>query len=139
MDEFTAVLRAREFVKNASIGSIPVDLRKYLDIIKAECKVEYDFDDDQSGETTVIAGRRCIFINGLHSSERQRFTTLHEIAHVVLELPSIHGHKLDDRALISMRIDHLRKCFVMCLLRNVFYHPCFLSEMLIFPRLIFRA
>jgi hypothetical protein len=101
MDEFTAVLRAREFVKNASIGSIPVDLRKYLDIIKAECKVEYDFDDDQSGETTVIAGRRCIFINGLHSSERQRFTTLHEIAHVVLELPSVHGHKLDDRALIS--------------------------------------
>jgi Zn-dependent peptidase ImmA (M78 family) len=43
-----------------------------------------------SGNTTLISGRHCIFVNGRHTLERQRFTILHEIAHILLCLPSIH-------------------------------------------------
>ena len=126
MDEFTAVLRARQFIAKASLESIPVDIQNYLRLIKAECRIEDDFDDDQSGETTVIAGRRCIFVNGRHNDERQRFTILHEIAHVVLDLPSAHGQKLNDRALnsYSQRPPEEILCDVFaaeCLLPSTFF------------------
>ena len=39
---------------------------------------------------TSYQGRHFIIVNGSHSEERQRFTVLHEIGHIVLELPSNH-------------------------------------------------
>ena len=45
-----------------------------------------------------------ITVNGNHKKERQRFTVLHEIAHIVLELPSEHhGTTITTQELISYR------------------------------------
>jgi hypothetical protein len=41
-----------------------------------------------------MGSRRIICINGNHSLERQRFTALHEVAHLYLEMPSKHGDVL---------------------------------------------
>ena len=45
---------------------------------------------DEAGHTVVVAGKRCIIVNGNDRLERQRFTALHEVAHIVLELPTEH-------------------------------------------------
>ena len=101
MDEFIAVVRAREFVRQAGINAIPIDIDHYLKAAKATYRVRHDFPDDVSGNTAPIAGRHCIFVNGKHSLERQRFTILHEIAHIVLELPSIHESLITSATLMS--------------------------------------
>ena len=101
MDEFTAVLRARQFIRQIGIDAIPVDIDHYLKAAQAIYRVRHDFADDVSGNTTRISGRHCIFVNGRHTFERQRFTILHEIAHIVLELPSIHDSVLKTATLMS--------------------------------------
>ena len=68
---------------------------------KAIYKVRDDLPDDVSGNTTSIAGRHCIFVNGRHTLERQRFTILHEIAHIVLDLPSVHDSLISTAVLMS--------------------------------------
>ena len=102
-DEFGVVLQARKFVEEAGIDSIPADLDRYLsmDGVNARCKVDNTLADDEAGQTTVISGRHCIFVNGRHSRERQRFTICHELAHIVLGLPSIHEQSTGNEALLS--------------------------------------
>lgn len=95
MDEFDAVLRARKFIEQVVIESIPVNLSRYLDVAEARYKVRDDLDDDEAGRTTLIAGKHHIFVNGRHSPEKQRFTILHELAHIVLDLPSLHEQGLN--------------------------------------------
>lgn len=90
MDEFTVILKARQFVKDAGIESIPVDIKKYAAAINASIKVNDDLADDESGQTFPLADKHIITVNGNHKEERQRFTVLHEIAHIVLEMPSKH-------------------------------------------------
>lgn len=101
MDEFTAVVRAREFIRQAGIHSVPVEMDSYLKAAKAIYRVRHDFAEDVSGNTAVISGHHCIFVNGQHIHERQRFTILHEIAHIVLGLPSIHDSILKTAVLMS--------------------------------------
>src|SRR5262249_13200133 len=90
MDERTAVTRARQFIRQVGIDSIPVKMGLCLQAAKAIREIRHDFPDNVSGNTTLISGRHCIFVNGRHTLERQRFTILHEIAHIFLCLPSIH-------------------------------------------------
>lgn len=102
MDEFAIILKARQFIKDAGISSIPVDIEKYAAAAKAKIKVSSDLDDDESGQTFPLAGKHIITINGNHREERQRFTVLHEIAHIVLELPSQHhGTNMTTSDLVS--------------------------------------
>jgi hypothetical protein len=101
MDEFTAVVRARQFIRQAGVNAIPVEMDSYLHAAKAIYKVRHDLPDDVSGNTTLIAGRHCIFVNGGHTLERQRFTILHEIAHIVLGLPSVHNSLIKTAVLMS--------------------------------------
>jgi len=101
IDEFSVVMRAREFIRQAGVDSVPVDLDRYLGVIKAKCMVVDDLDDEEAGQTTMIAGRHCLFINGRHSRERQRFTIVHEVAHIVLNLPSLHQQKIGVPSLYS--------------------------------------
>jgi Zn-dependent peptidase ImmA (M78 family) len=128
IDEFAAVLRAREFIQQAAIDSIPIDLDRYLDVIRARCKIVDDLDDEEAGQTTVIAGRHCIFVNGRHSPERQRFTVLHEVGHIVLGLPSGHEPKIGMQALYSYAVRPKEEilCDVFaaeCLLPADFFKP----------------
>lgn len=90
MQELSVILKARQFIKEAGIDSIPVDIERYAKAANAKIKVSYDLDDDESGQTFPIGGKNIITVNGNHLEERQRFTILHEIAHIILELPSNH-------------------------------------------------
>jgi len=95
MDEFQAILKARQFVRNAGITAVPVELERLAAAANAKIKFVHDLSDDESGQTTQHKGKHIIIVNGNHREERQRFTVLHEIAHIVLELPSQHhGPKL---------------------------------------------
>ena len=104
MDEFTVILKARQFIRDAGINSVPVDIDRFASAANAKIKVCDDLDDDESGQTFPFDGKNIIMVNGNHSEERQRFTVLHEIAHIVLELPSQHhGGNLSTPHLISYR------------------------------------
>lgn len=104
MDEFTVILKARQFVRDAGINSIPVDMERYAAASKAAIKVSYNLHDAESGQTFPLSGRHIITVNGNHREERQRFTVLHEIAHIILELPSQHhGTNISTSDLLSYR------------------------------------
>lgn len=104
MDEFTVILKARQFVRDADIDSIPVDIEKYAAAAKASVKVSSDLANEESGQTFPLGGKHIITVNGNHKDERQRFTVLHEIAHIVLELPSQHhGANISTSELVSYR------------------------------------
>ena len=102
MDEFRVILKARQFIQDAGIDSVPVDIERYAAAANAKIKVLHDLANDESGQTFPLGGKNIITVNGNHREERQRFTVLHEIAHVVLELPSQHhGANITTRDLIS--------------------------------------
>lgn len=105
MDEFTAVLRARELIRAAGIKSVPVNIDKYLSLgkIQAVVRIDNNLSEDEAGSCTIISGRRVIFVNGRHSPERQRFTILHELGHIVLGIVSSHSAKTKTSDLISYR------------------------------------
>ena len=90
MDEFRTVLEAREFLRKAGIKSVPVDIGRLAAAANATVWVAHDLANDESGQTTSYQGKHFIIVNGNHSEERQRFTVLHEIGHIVLRLPSKH-------------------------------------------------
>ena len=90
MDEFQTILGARRFVGDTGNESVPVDIEHLAAAAKAKIKIAYDLADDESGQTTRFKGKHLIIVNGNHREERQRFTVLHEIAHIVLGLPSQH-------------------------------------------------
>lgn len=70
---------------------MPVDLASLAAAANAKVKVVGDLRNDESGQTTQIGGKHLIVVNGNHREERQRFTVLHELGHIVLGLPSRHG------------------------------------------------
>ena len=90
MNEFPTILCARQFLRDAGNHSVPVDIERLAVAANAKIKVAYDLADDESGQTTRFKGKHVIIVNGNHTEERQRFTVLHEIAHIVLGLPSQH-------------------------------------------------
>lgn len=90
IDEMTAVLRARAFVSKVGPSAIPVPMDGYLAEAKAIVRVEDDLQEGLLGMSFSLSGKNYICLNGKDSAERQRFTVCHEIAHVVLGLPSDH-------------------------------------------------
>ena len=90
MNEFPTILRARQFLRNVGNRAVPVDIESLATAANAKVKIAYDLADNESGQTTRIRGKNVIIVNGNHSEDRQRFTVLHEIGHIVLELPSQH-------------------------------------------------
>lgn len=122
MDELSIILKARKFVRDAGIDSIPVDIERFASTVNARIKVSNDLYDDESGQTFPFGGKNIITVNGNHCEERQRFTVLHEIAHIVLELPSQHhGRNLTTSDLISYRQRPMEE--VLC---DVFAAECLL-------------
>lgn len=94
MNEFPTILKARQFIRDAGINKVPVDIECLAAAANAKIKIVDDLEDDESGQIIPLDDRRIILVNGRHSEERQRFTALHEIAHIVLELPSQHHGKM---------------------------------------------
>ncbi|KLC09876.1 hypothetical protein TB9_09295 [Xanthomonas perforans] len=96
MDELTAIGRAQALVKD--IASAPVDAVGIAQGLGFEVKFA-DLPANQAGNTFPKAGRKIICINQNDDPYRQRFTTLHEVAHHVLDLPSKHGEVLPSNEL----------------------------------------
>jgi len=92
--EFEAEQKARRFVRDAGISAVPVDLGLYL--TKVAGKVSLDvLDPGEAGYTMVTGAGSLITINEMDRATRRRFTVCHEIGHLVLDLPSEHGHGPD--------------------------------------------
>lgn len=89
-DEVLAVLEARRFVSTVRPTTIPVPMRPYLDAVGASLRHETDLQDNEPGWSFATNGKRYVCVNAADREERQRFTICHEIAHVVLNLPSDH-------------------------------------------------
>src|ERR1700688_196376 len=91
MDEFRAILKAREFVRKVKPASIPVPLEIYVREVGAVIRPQTDLGADEAGYCFQNNGKHFICTNANDRLERQRFTVCHELAHIVLGLPSQHG------------------------------------------------
>jgi Zn-dependent peptidase ImmA (M78 family) len=91
IDEFRAVLKAREFVRNVNPATIPVPVEMYAQEVGAIIRPQTDLGLDEAGYCFQNNGKYFICTNANDRAERQRFTVCHEIAHIVLGLPSQHG------------------------------------------------
>lgn len=90
MDDADVQQRARAFVASVDITNIHEDLSAYLVAVNAKV-VKEELGEGESGYTvTTPKGKHVMTVNSLESEERQRFTVCHEIAHVILKLPSSH-------------------------------------------------
>jgi Zn-dependent peptidase ImmA (M78 family) len=91
IDEFRAVLMAREFVRRVHPVSFPVPVEVYAREAGAVIRPQTDLGRDEAGYCFQNNGKHFICTNANDRTERQRFTVCHEIAHIVLGLPSQHG------------------------------------------------
>ena len=90
MDEFAAISRAREFVRKLNSRAIPVSMEEYAKAVGAKIRYESDMGDGEDGSSTILGGKLIIAVNSHTLPQRQRYTICHEIAHVVLGLPTEH-------------------------------------------------
>lgn len=90
MEENTAILRARRFLQAHNVTSAPVDVTALAQAESFEVKFK-ELPEGEAGSTLERRGKRYILVNEQDPPMRQRFTILHEIAHHVLGLPSVHG------------------------------------------------
>ncbi len=90
MDETEVQLRARQFIAPLDLSNIRTNLGVYLRAVGTKMIVE-SLGSGESGTTmTMPNGKHVITVNGQEVEERQRFTICHELAHIVLGLPSAH-------------------------------------------------
>jgi hypothetical protein len=90
VDELSAVLTARELINKVSPTIIPVPIKAYVEHIGAVLRLEHDLQPSEPGWSFERTGKHYICVNAKDREERQRFTTCHELAHIVLGLPSEH-------------------------------------------------
>jgi IrrE N-terminal-like domain len=124
--EIKVIGQAWECQKAAGVDARPVQLQKYLDVVNAEMRVRRDLDPDEAGLCMKLGSRSIICVNGNHSLERQRFTALHEVAHLFLGMPSKHGNALTVEKLF--RYSNKPREEILC---DVFAAEC------LFPRQLF--
>lgn len=90
MDEFTAISKAREFVRKVNSSAIPISVEAYAKELGAKIKYEDNMKDGEDGCSTEFNGKLIIAANARTLPQRQRYTICHEIAHAVLGLPTEH-------------------------------------------------
>jgi hypothetical protein len=91
MDEFSVVMKARDLVRLVNPTAIPAPVEAYVERMDAVLKVDMNLADNEPGWSFPHNGKMYICANGKDSAERQRFTICHELAHIVLGLPSDHA------------------------------------------------
>lgn len=90
MDELSAVLKARALINKVAPTGVPVPIEAYAGEIGAVLRKDKSLGPDEAGYSFEKDGRHYICVNANDRPERQRFTACHEIAHIVLGLPSDH-------------------------------------------------
>jgi Zn-dependent peptidase ImmA (M78 family) len=90
MDDLEVQQKARLFMADLDISRIQSDLSVYVRAASALLRYE-QLEPGEAGFTlTKSDGTHVITVNSGESIERQRFTVCHEIAHIVLKLPTKH-------------------------------------------------
>lgn len=90
MDEADIQQKARAFVASVDASNIKSDLSAYLQKVNAKLQQD-ELGDGESGFTVTRSnGQHIITVNSLELEQRRRFTVCHEVAHIVLGLPSQH-------------------------------------------------
>lgn len=90
IDEADIRMKARQFMAGLDLSSIANDLSVYTRKVQAKLRKE-ELEPGESGYTlTKRDGSSVIIVNDLEKLERQRFSTCHEVGHVVLGLGSDH-------------------------------------------------
>lgn len=95
LDEAGVILRARRLSRHLTAEQVQGSLQAFVEaigVLPSSTVLRYDesLGENEAGYTFEVAGKRCIVINGNDSPGRQRFTAGHEIAHIVLDLPTEH-------------------------------------------------
>lgn len=90
MDEFRAILKARELARRVNPTAIPAAVEAYAGEFGAVIRPRWDLEPSEPGWSFHNSGKHYICTNANDTLERQRFTICHEIAHFALELPSEH-------------------------------------------------
>ena len=90
VNELSVVLKAREFISTVGPTKMPVPVEAYVEHIGAVLSSEYDLQPNEPGWSFENDGKHYICVNAKDRNERQRFTICHELAHIVLDLPSDH-------------------------------------------------
>jgi Zn-dependent peptidase ImmA (M78 family) len=90
LDDFAAMMKARELVRMVNPTAIPAPVEAYVERMGAVLKIDMSLADNEPGYNFPHKDKKYICVNGKDSPERQRFTICHELAHIVLGLPSEH-------------------------------------------------
>jgi hypothetical protein len=90
LDELSVVLKARALINKVSPSTFPVPIEAYIEHVGAVLRLDHDLGPDEPGWCFPKNGKHYICVNAKDSEERQRFTACHELAHIVLGLPSEH-------------------------------------------------
>jgi hypothetical protein len=90
LDEFSVVMKARELVRMVQPTAVPAPVEAYVERVGAVLKTDMSLAENEPGYNFPHNGKTYICVNGKDSPERQRFTICHELAHIVLGLPSEH-------------------------------------------------
>jgi Zn-dependent peptidase ImmA (M78 family) len=90
VDELSIVLKARSLINKVSPDTIPVPIEAYVQHVGAVLHFDRELGPDEPGWCFQKDGKHHICVNAKDREERQRFTACHELAHIVLGLPSKH-------------------------------------------------
>lgn len=90
MDEFTVVMKAREFIAQCGPPALPVSVDTYAGKIGGVVKAEILGENEDAWSVRLGSGKYRICVNCAHNPRRQRFSVCHEVAHVVLEIAADH-------------------------------------------------
>jgi len=90
VDDATAEFRARQLVAAVKPTSIPVSVEAYAAHVGAVICPQRDLGLGEPGWSFQNKGKYYICVNANDLPQRQRFTVCHELAHIVLGLPSEH-------------------------------------------------
>ena len=90
MDEVDVQQRARFFISPLDLTNISIDLSVYAEAANAKLRFQELAPGESGYSVTRPNGQHVITVNKLESPRRQRFTICHEMAHLVLKLPSSH-------------------------------------------------
>lgn len=94
MDELTAISRARRLLEKHNSARAPVDIVTIAEAEGFEVKESDKLEPGAAGMLLQRGGRKLIVVNKNDHPYRRRFTIAHELAHQILNLPSVHGARV---------------------------------------------
>jgi hypothetical protein len=101
MHPVTAISKARALLRVMAIDAYPVDVEAIAHQQGFQIKFSDQLGPKEAGYVVNVAGKQLIVVNDNDHAHRQRFTIMHEVAHEVLDLPSMHGSTLSQSQLYS--------------------------------------